>query len=253
MFLGTYINGILFTGIFISSTILDCPSAHVEGGFNVLSNTTSPSARGYFARQTPSLTIFSTTTDSKRAFRPSLHPSSIASELRTNCIVWHYRIPPPEASLRSIWDLCFVLFWVIWVGCLYKSVVKVQASHHRSTRTTSKVLSFTKASSSLSVAMKVLSLLAFSLVFGAGFDQAAAGITCGSDCVACWKIGSTTGEDIKFNCNLVGGCRCPSGYDRMHCATESRCEWVPLICAESMSSGTLDKLWLTKRSQKGVP
>ena len=203
--------------IFVSSTIL-----YPEGGFNVLSNTTSPSARGYFGRQTHPLTIFSTTTDSKRAFRPGLHPSSIASELRTNCIVWHYRYHPHSSS-RNISEINLrsvprpILSHLSRLS--YKSVVKVQASHHRSTRTTSKVLSFTKASS-LSVTMKVLSLLAFSLVFGAGF----AASICGSDCVACWKIGSTTGEDIKFTCDLFKGCRCPSGYDRLHCATQSRCE-----------------------------
>jgi len=73
--------------------------------------------------------------------------------------------------------------------------------------------------------MKVLSLLAFTLVFGAGFDQVAAGVLfCGGSCVACWKIGSTTGEDIKFLCNVGMKCRCPSGYDRIHCAKDSRCE-----------------------------
>ena len=77
------------------------------------------------------------------------------------------------------------------------------------------------------LAMKLLST-ALSLVFAAGFFQSAAAerIDCLSNCAACWKIGSTTGEDIKMPCNLIWGCpfTCPSGYDRVHCAKESRCE-----------------------------
>jgi hypothetical protein len=73
--------------------------------------------------------------------------------------------------------------------------------------------------------MKLLSI-AFSLVFAGGFIQTAAGITCPSGCVACWKIGSP-GIDIKMGATptptLIAGDECPSGYEGIHCASSRRC------------------------------
>jgi hypothetical protein len=75
--------------------------------------------------------------------------------------------------------------------------------------------------------MKALSI-SLSLIFAAGFFQSAAGIECSeSHCAACWKIGSSVGEDIKLLC-AGGKCAdwCPDGYDRIHCAKSERCSQV---------------------------
>ena len=73
--------------------------------------------------------------------------------------------------------------------------------------------------------MKVLSVATCSLI-AAGLIQTAVGLHCNSWCAACWKDGSTTGEDIKINCSPDGYCgeKCPKGYHDMHCAKDIRCE-----------------------------
>ncbi len=97
--------------------------------------------------------------------------------------------------------------------------------------------------------MKLLSV-ALSLLFSAAFIQTAAGITCDSNCSACWKIGSP-GVDVKIGCwanNCPGSC--PDGYENIHCAKWQRCMWVDLWWTYSFflsySSG------LTKPSQIGA-
>ena len=51
------------------------------------------------------------------------------------------------------------------------------------------------------------------------------GISCDSNCAACWKDNDTKGTDIKFSCNDKNDCgsACPSGYHGIHCASPLRC------------------------------
>lgn len=49
------------------------------------------------------------------------------------------------------------------------------------------------------------------------------GKKCDSYCAACWSS-TEAGVDIKFTCgNGHCGNSCPSGYERLHCATAARC------------------------------
>ena len=75
--------------------------------------------------------------------------------------------------------------------------------------------------------MKILPV-ANCLLIAAGLIQTAVGLNCASACAACWKDGSTTGEDIKISCSGNGYCgnKCPQGYSDMHCAKSLRCEYV---------------------------
>jgi len=69
--------------------------------------------------------------------------------------------------------------------------------------------------------MKVLSV-ALGIFFTTGFIQTTMGLTCGTDCAACWLDNNSNGVDIKMICD--GECpKCPSGYSRQHCAEERRC------------------------------
>jgi hypothetical protein len=71
--------------------------------------------------------------------------------------------------------------------------------------------------------MKVL----LGLIFAAEIIQSVAGIEChSSNCAACWKIGSP-GIDIKIPCGPKGECgdKCPDGYEGIHCAKSTRCEY----------------------------
>jgi hypothetical protein len=115
-------------------------------------------------------------------------------------------------QLRSV---LFALPAPVFIRYAHKSVVK------------SKLHILLNLLSDSALVMKLLSA-AFSLVFAVGFFQTAAAdrIDCLSNCAACWKTGSTTGEDIKMPCHPIWGCpfACPPGYDRIHCAKESRCE-----------------------------
>jgi hypothetical protein len=70
-----------------------------------------------------------------------------------------------------------------------------------------------------------MSMMALSLLFAAGLIQQVVGITCDTDCAACWKTGSP-GIDTKFSCrsdNYDCGKTCPSGYQGIHCAKVNRC------------------------------
>jgi hypothetical protein len=51
--------------------------------------------------------------------------------------------------------------------------------------------------------MKILLSIALSLVFTASFIQNAEGLRCKSGCAACFKIGTTIGEDIKLLCETA--------------------------------------------------
>jgi hypothetical protein len=65
------------------------------------------------------------------------------------------------------------------------------------------------------------------LIISASLIKTAAGLHCSSDCAACWKTGSTVGEDAKMSC-FFGECghKCPQGYENIHCAKHSRCQYV---------------------------
>ena len=70
--------------------------------------------------------------------------------------------------------------------------------------------------------MKVLSIAALGLLFSV--IRTAAGISCGSQCAACWKIGQP-GVDIKIACDWGAECHnCPPDYDNIHCAKSARCQ-----------------------------
>ena len=64
----------------------------------------------------------------------------------------------------------------------------------------------------------------FALLLAAGFIQMAAGLTCESNCAACYKDNSP-GVDIKFCCGPGNHCgrSCPPGYSDLHCAKGVRC------------------------------
>lgn len=50
------------------------------------------------------------------------------------------------------------------------------------------------------------------------------GLSCNSNCAACWKDNSP-GEDTKFVCDN-GNCgdNCPFGFNSIHCADFDRCK-----------------------------
>jgi len=70
-------------------------------------------------------------------------------------------------------------------------------------------------------------------LFTAGFIQMAMGITCYSDCAACWKDDGSPGEDIKFSCDANSdydcGDQCPTSYSDIHCARDYRCYCIPAL------------------------
>ena len=68
--------------------------------------------------------------------------------------------------------------------------------------------------------------LQVTLVITAIFTNMAlvSGLSCDSNCAACWKVDDITGEDTKFTCNNGHcGSTCPPGYNGIHCARYERC------------------------------
>ena len=135
--------GIFVTGIFISSTILYRQHMWKVDSMCTARKATQPlSTSGYFARQSPSLTIifnYHIYWDSKRAFRPGLQ-ADFSSIANLYCLA--LSISPAFLWIlpNHLWyhsEICASSYSESYRGCLYKSVVKVQV-----------LLSFTKASSS---------------------------------------------------------------------------------------------------------